>query len=101
MDVGGETVRVFGRLEELAERLEAGWLGPIARLTELFSVLALSPASVELYGVTANGVARRTNEIGIRMVLGVDNGNVLGLELRAAPARLALGLAIGIPAALA
>ena len=63
--------------------------------------LALSPACVELYGVTAYGEARRTNEIGIRMVLGVDNGNVLGLELRAAPARLALGLAIGIPAALA
>ena len=73
----------------------------IARLTELFGALALILACVGLYGVTAYGVARRTNEIGIRMALGADRRNVLGLVLRAAIFQLGLGVAIGIPATLA
>lgn len=72
----------------------------IARLTELFGALALILACVGLYGVTAYAVARRTNEIGIRMTLGADRRNVLSLVLRAALTQLGLGLAIGIPAAL-
>ncbi|HEY2820232.1 MAG TPA: ABC transporter permease [Candidatus Acidoferrum sp.] len=73
----------------------------IARLTELFGALALILACLGLYGLTAYSVARRTNEIGIRMALGADRGNVLGLVLRSAVAQVGLGLAIGIPAALA
>ena len=73
----------------------------IARLTELFGALALILACVGLYGVTAYGVARRTNEIGIRMALGADGRNVLGVVLRAALAQVGMGLGIGMPAALA
>lgn len=73
----------------------------VARLTELFGVLALILACLGLYGLTAYTVARRTNEIGIRMALGADRGNVLGLVLRSALVQVGLGLAIGIPAALA
>jgi predicted permease len=73
----------------------------IARLTELFGVLALILACVGLYGVTAYAVARRTNEIGIRMALGASRRNVLGLTLRAVLTQLGLGLAIGVPLALA
>jgi putative ABC transport system permease protein len=51
--------------------------------------------------VTAYGVARRTNEIGIRMALGADRWNLLSLVLRAALAQVGLGLGLGIPAALA
>jgi len=72
----------------------------IARLTELFGLLALILACVGLYGVTSYSVARRTNEIGIRMALGADRRSVLGLVLRGALAQVVAGLAIGIPLAL-
>jgi len=72
----------------------------IARLTELFGILALILASVGLYGVTSYTVARRTNEIGVRMALGADRKNILGVVLRNAASQLGLGLAFGTPVAL-
>ncbi|MGH9444647.1 MAG: ABC transporter permease, partial [Terriglobia bacterium] len=72
----------------------------IARLTELFGLLALVLACVGLYGVTSYSVARRTNEFGIRVALGAGRGNILGLVLRGAFAQVILGLVIGIPGAL-
>ena len=73
----------------------------ISRLTGLFGLVALILACVGLYGVTAFSVARRTNEIGIRMALGADRKSVLGLVMRGALAQVAIGLAIGILLALA
>jgi ABC-type lipoprotein release transport system permease subunit len=73
----------------------------VARLAELFGGLALILASVGLYGVTAYTVERRTNEIGLRVALGANRKTVLGVVLRGALAQLGLGLAIGIPIALA
>jgi predicted permease len=72
----------------------------MARLTMLFGLLALVLASVGLYGITSYAVARRTNEIGLRMALGADRSNVLRLIMRGAFAQVILGLMIGIPIAL-
>lgn len=72
----------------------------ISRLTSLFGGLALVLASVGLYGITAYSVARRTSEIGLRMALGANRGNVVALVLRSAAWQVGLGLAIGIPVAL-
>ncbi len=72
----------------------------VAKLAGLFSTLALVLAAVGLYGVTAYSVARRTNEIGVRMALGSDRTGVVKLSLRGALTQTAIGLAIGIPAAL-
>src|SRR5208283_4384866 len=72
----------------------------VARLTTLFGLLALVLASVGLYGITSYAVARRTSEIGLRMALGADRGNVVGMVLRGAFLQVGVGLAVGIPVAL-
>jgi len=72
----------------------------IARLTTLFGFLALILASVGLYGLTAYSVARRTSEIGVRMAMGANRQHILALIMRSAFLQTALGLAIGIPAAI-
>jgi predicted permease len=72
----------------------------VARLTTLFGALALILAAVGLYGITSYTVARRTSEIGLRMALGANRGNVVKLVLRGALLQIAIGLAIGIPVAL-
>jgi len=72
----------------------------ISRLTGLFGLVALAIASVGLYGITSYSVARRTNEIGVRMALGANRSNVVVMVMRRALILVAVGLAIGIPIAL-
>jgi predicted permease len=70
-----------------------------ARLVGSFGALALVLACVGLYGVIAQGVVRRTNEIGVRMALGARQGEVVWMILRDTLVLLAVGVAVGIPAA--
>jgi macrolide transport system ATP-binding/permease protein len=84
--------------EQVADRFNEDRM--VARLTMLFGVLALLLATIGLYGVTAYTVARRTNEIGIRMALGAERPTVIAMVMRGAMIQAAIGLAIGIPVAL-
>ncbi len=72
----------------------------IATLTMLFGALGLVLSAVGLYGVMAHMVEQRTGEIGVRMALGADRGRVMRMVLRGAFSQVAIGLAIGIPAAI-
>jgi predicted permease len=69
----------------------------LARLTELFSLLALLLASIGLYGVTAYNIARRTSEIGIRMAVGADRKDIVAMVLRGAFGQVGIGLIVGVP----
>jgi len=78
-----------GRTSE--ERLFAFLCGALA-------LLALLLSCIGLYGLMAYNVARRTNEIGVRMALGATGRNVAGPILREALLLAGIGVAIGIPA---
>jgi predicted permease len=84
-----------GQLDEtlLSDRL-------IATLSAAFGLLATLLASVGLYGVMAFVVARRRKELGLRLALGAAPGGVLWLVMREVVVLLAIGLAIGVPAAI-
>ena len=71
-----------------------------ARLCTAFAVLGLVIACVGLYGTMSYNVARRTNEIGIRMALGAQRGGVIWMVLRQVFVLAIAGLAIGLPVAL-
>jgi len=73
----------------------------VATLSSFFGFFALLLAALGLYGVMAYSVARRTREIGIRMALGAQTGNVLRLVLRETLLLVLIGIALGLPAALA
>jgi predicted permease len=84
--------------EQIRDKLNQDRL--IAQLVSFFGALALILACIGLYGVMAHGVARRTNEIGIRMALGAKGGNIAWMVLRETMVLVVAGLALGIPAAL-
>ena len=72
----------------------------IASLAWLFGALGLILAAVGLYGVTGYGVEQRTSEIGVRIALGADRGQVLAMVLRGAFWPVGIGLALGMPLAI-
>jgi predicted permease len=72
----------------------------IAKLSTFFGILAVFLACIGIYGLLSYSVARRTSELGIRLALGAQSHTLMWLILRESILLLALGLAIGIPAAL-
>ncbi|HVT61017.1 MAG TPA: ABC transporter permease [Thermoanaerobaculia bacterium] len=73
----------------------------VARLTGFFGLLALLLAAIGLYGVMSYNVARRTNEIGLRMALGAARGQVVAMVLQETARLTVAGVAAGLLAALA
>ncbi len=81
-----------------------GWLADrrfLLLLVGSFAAAALALAAVGIYGVVAFSVARRTQEIGIRMAIGARRSEVLRLVLAEGARMAALGVVIGIGASLA
>jgi predicted permease len=72
----------------------------LASLSGFFGVLALALATIGLYGVMSYNIARRRNEIGIRMALGAEQSRVLRMVLREVAILIGTGLAIGLCAAM-
>jgi predicted permease len=70
-----------------------------ARLSATFGLLALVLSAVGLYGVIANGVARRTKELGIRLALGAGPRRIVRLVLRESATLVVLGTVAGLPCA--
>ncbi len=72
----------------------------IARLAAVFGLVALLLAAIGLYGVISYTIARRINEIGIRMALGAQRPRVLWMVLRETLLLAAVGIGLGVPLAL-
>ncbi len=91
------------RVETISEGMERSVLRErvIAMMSAFFGGLALLLAAIGLYGLMAYSVARRTREIGIRMALGAQRELVRWLILGETLLLAAVGIAIGLPCALA
>jgi putative ABC transport system permease protein len=94
-DVSIEFETLAGKVDTTIEREKL-----LASLSGIFGALALLLAAIGLYGVMSYNVARRRNEIGIRMALGAQQSRVLRMVLGEVAILIGTGLAVGFGAAL-
>ena len=92
-------VSMTTQAEQLEGRIAQEKLFAQANL--LFGVLAVALASIGLFGLMSYNVARRTNEIGVRMALGARHRDVVAMVMKESMTMVAAGLAIGVAAAFA
>jgi putative ABC transport system permease protein len=87
----------------LAEKLRASVSSQrsIVVLIGVFGLLALALASIGLYGVMAHTVSQHTREVGIRMALGAQRGDVLKLIMKQGMVLAVMGVVIGLTASMA
>ena len=89
-----ETIAAAMAFEQLFHRIFSSVFG-------LLAAIGLILSAVGVYGVMAYAVTQRTQEIGVRMAIGAGRGHVSWIFLKRCLWQLALGLAIGLPGALA
>lgn len=82
-------------MEDLVDR-RVGSFSLIANLMGLFALLSLFLGAVGIYGVTAFTAGRRTGEIGVRLALGAERGDVVRMVVRQGGKRALVGLALGL-----
>lgn len=82
-------------MEDLVDR-RVGSFALIANLMGLFALLSLFLGAVGIYGVTAFTAGRRTGEIGIRLALGAEPGDVVRMVVGQGGKRALAGLALGL-----
>jgi predicted permease len=102
-EVHGQVPNVpVSRITTLSEQIDASIVPErlIATLSGFFAALGAVLAGIGLYGLLAYTVARRTNEIGIRMALGATAGDVTAMIVRDALATILVGLLLGVPMAI-
>jgi putative ABC transport system permease protein len=92
-------IQAIRTMEEVVDRSVAQRRFQLT-LMGVFAASALLVASLGIYGVVAYSVARRRNEIGIRMALGAQRSQLLGLVVREGMAPVVVGLALGVGGAL-
>jgi predicted permease len=92
-------MNVSTQVEEVERRLQSERV--FAQAYTLFGGLALLLVAIGLFGLMSYSVARRTNEIGIRMALGAKSQDVLTLIMRESMTLVVIGIGIGLIAALA
>jgi ABC-type antimicrobial peptide transport system permease subunit len=85
---------VSTQIEQVERRFQQERL--FAQAYSLFGGIALLLAAIGLFGLMSYNVSRRTNEIGIRMALGAQRGQVLGLVMRESMVPVVIGVVAGL-----